>query len=61
MIEKVDLYVGMAIAGIFTGLGSAIGSWIANRGILKHIEKLEFRMKKENCQTKLPNFKSSST
>lgn len=57
MIEKIDLYLGMAVAGIFTGLGSAIGSWVANRGILKHIEKIEFKMKRgENA--KLSHFSS---
>jgi len=34
MIEKFDLYIGMAIAGIFTGLGSAIGNYLANRHII---------------------------
>lgn len=40
MIEKIDLYIGMAITGLCTGIGSTIGSYIANRGIVKHIDRL---------------------
>jgi hypothetical protein len=45
-IEKLDLYIGMSIAGIFTGLGSALGNWIANQHIIKSIDELKKKMRK---------------
>ena len=47
MIEKIDLYIGMAIAGIFTGLGSAIGNYLANRHIIESIIKLKSKIVKK--------------
>lgn len=40
MIENVDLYIGMAVAGIFTGLGSALGNYIANKHIIESMSKI---------------------
>jgi hypothetical protein len=34
MIERIDIYIGVAINGIFTGLGVAIGTWLAQNHIL---------------------------
>lgn len=41
MIEKWDLYLGMSIAGIFTGLGSALGTYLANKHIIERMEKIK--------------------
>jgi len=45
VIENLNLYIGMAIGGTFTGIGSTLGSWIINRALLKHLEKLERKIK----------------
>ena len=39
-LSKWDIYLGLSITGIFTGLGSALGTWIANKGIIHKIELL---------------------
>lgn len=48
-ITNFQLYIGMMIAGIFTGLGSALGSYLANRGIITQFKKL---IKKKNGNIK---------
>jgi hypothetical protein len=40
VIEKFDIYIGIAVNGIFTGLGVALGNWVAQKHI---IEKMENR------------------
>jgi hypothetical protein len=44
MIENINLYIGMAIAGIFTGLGSAIGNYLAQKHAIEKIEKIKQRL-----------------
>lgn len=39
-ITSTNLLLGLAINGIFTGIGVAIGTWIANRHIITRAEKL---------------------
>lgn len=34
-ISKLDVYVGLAISGLFTGLGAALGAYLANNQIVK--------------------------
>jgi uncharacterized protein (DUF2062 family) len=45
-IEKVDLYIGMSIAGLFTGLGSAIGIYLAQTHFIKTFEKIKKKRRK---------------
>lgn len=39
-IQPINLYVGMAISGIFTGIGVAVGTYIAEKYILSKTKKL---------------------
>jgi uncharacterized protein YneF (UPF0154 family) len=50
MVE--NLYIAMAISGIFTGAGVAIGTYISNRYVIKHIEMIEKKIKKINGEKK---------
>ena len=47
-----DGVIAFAIQGLFVGFGSAIGSYLAQKGVLKNIEnsikKLEDELKKRN-------------
>jgi hypothetical protein len=40
-VSPLHLYIGMAISGIFTGTGVAIGTYIANRYIISHSQMVE--------------------
>jgi hypothetical protein len=35
-----ESYLMLIITGLCTGLGSAIGNYLANRGLIKHLEKI---------------------
>jgi uncharacterized protein YneF (UPF0154 family) len=37
--------INSAITGLFVGLGSTIGAWIAARYFLKNLEKVEEKLK----------------
>ncbi|MDD3284268.1 MAG: hypothetical protein PHZ07_01605 [Patescibacteria group bacterium] len=39
-ISPLSLYIGMAISGIFTGIGVALGTYIANKYILEKTKKI---------------------
>lgn len=39
------VYVALALNGIFTGLGSALGSYFANKHIIDKIKKLSKRVR----------------
>lgn len=43
----IETIAGAAITGIGSGLGSAIGLWLAQRGLLKHLEKVENQIKRK--------------
>ena len=60
MIERIDFYAGMVISGLCGGMGSALGAYLVNRGIIRHIDKLESKIKKSNSsgQRKLFNDKT---
>lgn len=45
-ISKFDIYLGLALNGLFSGLGSAIGVYFANKHIVKKSEKLMRRIKR---------------
>ena len=38
---NIDLLIGYVIQGFCVGGGSSIGVYIANRGLIKHLEKLK--------------------
>lgn len=43
-----NLYFALALNGLFTGLGSALGSYLATKGIIERITKLTERIKGKN-------------
>jgi hypothetical protein len=43
-ITTFQLYLGMMIAGIFTGLGSALGNYLANKHIIDMVSKLKKKL-----------------
>lgn len=44
-ISTPSLLIGLAINGIFTGLGVAIGTWFANKHIVNKLEKVGEKVK----------------
>jgi len=40
--------INSAINGIFVGFGSGLGAWIVSRGVIRHLEKLEEKIKATN-------------
>jgi hypothetical protein len=44
-IQPLDVYLAAAVMGIFTGLGSAIGSYLANKHITEKLDNLRKRLK----------------
>ena len=49
-ITTFQLYFGMIIAGLFTGLGSALGNYLANKHILESLSKIKNAIKKEEIK-----------
>lgn len=39
------VYIALAINGLFTGLGSALGSYLATKHLIKGLEKLTKKIK----------------
>jgi hypothetical protein len=46
-LSAFDVYIGLAINGAFTGLGSALGGYIATRHIVERIDKLSKKIKEK--------------
>jgi len=44
----------LIIAGLCTGIGSAIGNYLANRGFIKYMEKVNLNGIKQNKQVCIP-------
>jgi recombination DNA repair RAD52 pathway protein len=42
----VDSLVQVAIVGIFTGFGSSLGNYLAQRSFIRHLEKISLKDKK---------------
>jgi hypothetical protein len=36
-----DYYLGLGIVGIFTGFGSALGNYLAQRSFIRHLDKIK--------------------
>jgi len=45
-ISKIDVFIGLAINGVFTGLGTAIGSYLATRHITNKVDIFLDKIKK---------------
>lgn len=41
----VDTIIGAAITGIGAGLGTSVGTYFSNKMIIKHLDKLEEKLK----------------
>lgn len=39
-------FIGLALTGLFTGIGVALGSYLANRHIIEHTETMIKRLTK---------------
>jgi hypothetical protein len=46
-ITPLSILLGLAINGIFSGLGTAIGIYIANKHVIATIGKLKNKLKKK--------------
>jgi len=40
-LTPITILLGLAINGVFTGMGVAIGTWISNRHIIKRMENIK--------------------
>ncbi len=45
-ISKVDVYMGLAISGLFSGLGAALGSYFANKHVIERGRRIVKRIKR---------------
>lgn len=39
-------FIDTVVTGLATGLGAALGTWLANRGIIKRLERYERKLKR---------------
>ena len=46
IIEDWQLYLGMILAGLFTGLGSAVGNYFAQTHFISNFKKINKKRKK---------------
>jgi len=42
-----QVYLALALSGLFSGLGSAVGAYFANKGIINHLELIINKFKKQ--------------
>lgn len=52
MIESYQFYLGMIISGLCGGIGSALGAYIVNRAVIRHIDKLDRKLSRKNGKRK---------
>lgn len=45
-ISTLNVLIGLAVNGIFTGLGAAIGTWVAQKGVIDRFSKIKNKIKK---------------
>jgi hypothetical protein len=43
MLQNIDLYIGLIITGLCTGLGSAIANYFVNKHLIERIENIKKR------------------
>lgn len=41
----IDTIIGAAIVGVGTGIGTGVGTYFSNRLVVKHLEKIEEKLK----------------
>ena len=46
-ITQYTFYFGLILTGLFTGLGSAIGNYFANKHLIERVEKLNKKIKRK--------------
>jgi hypothetical protein len=57
-ISQFDIYLGLAITGLFTGLGSCVGTFLANNYLINNSKKIKkgiskrFKLFKKNGKKK---------
>lgn len=39
-ISRLDVYIGLSLNGLFSGLGAAVGSWIANKHVIERTNRI---------------------
>jgi len=49
-ISKLDVYAALAINGIFSGLGAAIGTWLGQRHIISRFENIAGKFKRQETK-----------
>lgn len=47
-LTKADILLGLAINGIFTGLGTAIGIYLANKHVIEGFGKIKSKFLKKD-------------
>lgn len=40
VMMNIDTLLGLIVGGACTGMGSAVGQYFANRGLIKHLERI---------------------
>lgn len=50
-LSKVDIYIGLMLNGLFTGLGAAIGTYLANHHIIDKSKSMLNRIRRKNEKT----------
>jgi len=45
-LQNWDVYTGLAINGLFTGLGAAVGTYLSQTHIIKNAEKVRRKIRK---------------
>lgn len=43
-----SLLINSMVTGLFVGVGSAFGTWLVTRHFIRHLEKLEAKLKNGN-------------
>ena len=46
VLDNFNIYFGVVVNALFTGIGVALGSYIANSHVIKNITKLKKKIKK---------------
>ena len=47
-IMDFSLLINSMITGLFVGIGSALGTWLVTRHFIRHLERLEAKLKSGN-------------
>jgi uncharacterized protein YneF (UPF0154 family) len=47
MLENYITYFTIIVNAVFTGAGVAIGTWVSNKVVISHLEKIEKKLNKK--------------